>query len=102
MDKVYVIRYRAHEFDDLDIGGFDPIFISLNKSKVLDKFEKIKETDINNLNKIVNQHFDGKEQEDYRVEENTEDRFELWMGNWCYEYFIEEYDLDVDLLYMKK
>lgn len=97
MDKVYVIRYRAHEFDDLDLGSFDPIFISLDKSKVQDRFEKIKETDINNLNKIIKQLFDGKEQEDYQVEENTEDRFELWMGNWCYEYFIEEYPLDVDI-----
>ena len=97
MDKVYVIRYRAHEFDDLDLGSFDPVFISLDKSKVQDRFEKIKETDINNLNKIIKQLFDGKEQEDYQVEENTEDRFELWMGNWCYEYFIEEYPLDVDI-----
>lgn len=98
MNKVYVIRYRAHEFDDLGWGSFDPVFISLDKSKVQERFEKIKETDINNLNRILNQIFDGKEQEDYRVEENTEENFELWLGNWYYEYYIEEYPLDVNII----
>ena len=98
MDKVYVIRYRAHEFDDLGWGSFDPVFISLDKSKVQEKFEKIKETNINHLNKIIKDCFDGVENEDYRVEENFEDRFELWMGKWIYEYYIEEYPLDVDII----
>lgn len=97
MDKVYVIRYRAHEFDDLGWGSFDPIFISLDKSKVQEKFEKIKETNINHLNKTIKDCFDGVENEDYHVEENTEDGFELWMGKWIYEYYIEEYPLDVDI-----
>lgn len=102
MDKVYVIRYRAHEFDDLGLGSFDPIFISLDKSKVQEKFEEIKQIKQNgiiDLNKTIKDYFNGVENEDYRVEENTEDGFELWMGNWCYEYYIEEYPLDVDIRY---
>ena len=100
MDKVYVIRYRAHEFDDLGWGSFDPIFISLDKSKVQEKFEKIKQNGITDLNKTIKNYFNGVENEDYRVEENTEDGFELWMGKWCYEYYIEEYPLDIDIRFM--
>lgn len=94
MDKIYVIRYRSHEFDDFDLGSFDPIFISFDKSKVQEKFEKIKQNKINHLNQTLKDYFDGVENEDYHVEENTEENFELWMGNWCYEYYIEEYPLD--------
>lgn len=97
MDKVYVIRYRAHEFDDLDYGGFDPVFISLDKSKVQKKFEKIKQDGITQLNNVIKYYFNGVENEDYHVEENFEDRFELWMGKWCYEYYVEEYPLDEDI-----
>ena len=102
MGKIYVIRYKAYEFDDLDTGSYDPIFISLDKDKVKEKFEDIKQNDINNLNRIVDRCFGGSAPEDYQVEEDTTETFELWLGNWCYRYYIEEYDLDVDLLYMKK
>ena len=62
--------------------------------------EKIKQNGITDLNKTIKNYFNGVENEDYRVEENTEDGFELWMGKWCYEYYIEEYPLDIDIRFM--
>lgn len=42
-DKVYVILKNAYEFDDFNYGDYYPCFISLNKDKVVDQFNSIKE-----------------------------------------------------------
>ena len=97
--KVYAILYNAYEFDDLSYGDLTPKFMSLSKDTVLKEFESIKEKEINWFNNILS----GKEEwlkehperkEDYQICTNTEDSLEIYVGNWCYEWRLTEYELD--------
>ena len=40
-DKVYAILKRSYEFDDLNYGDYWPCFLSLDKHKVINKFNEI-------------------------------------------------------------
>lgn len=40
MNVVYVLLSRGFEFDDLDYGSFSIEYISLDKSKIEEKFQK--------------------------------------------------------------
>ena len=83
MTKVYTLEYRAYEFDDLNYGSPNIKFASLNKNKIIEKFNKEREWNI----KVVN------EQQAKADEIHKEDYFEAWIGKWCYEYSINEYEL---------
>ena len=97
--KVYAILHNAYEFDDLNYGELTPIFMSLNKDNVIKEFNNIKEKEINWFNKIVkekeqwlNEHPEFKE--DYQITINTNDGFEIYLDNWCYQWTLTEYELD--------
>ena len=99
MEKVYAILYNAYEFDDLSYGDLTPKFLSLDKNKCIEQFNIWKTSDIKNFNEVIsvqkewlNDHPEYKE--DYQIKINTDDEFELYVGNWCYHYALVEYELD--------
>ena len=49
-DKVYAILKRSYEFDDLNYGDYWPCFLSLDKHKVINKFNEIKEEETDHFN----------------------------------------------------
>ena len=92
MTKVYTLEYRAYEFDDLNYGSSIIKFASLNKNKIIEKFNKEREWNI----KVVNEQqakADEIHKEDYQIYRDEENYFEAWIGKWCYEYSINEYEL---------
>lgn len=102
-DKVYAILKRSYEFDDIDYGSFRPIFLSLNKDKVINKFNEIKKEETDNFNENMNDYVkriltEYPEREEYfQIAEDTEDMFEIYFDNWCYEWKLAEYELDTIL-----
>ena len=96
--KVYILYYRAYEFDDFDYGSFQPKYISLNKEEVQNKFNYYKTLETSNLNRYIETH-DIPEifKEDYQVDTDSDTLFTLYFGKWCYEYMIQEYELDTEL-----
>ena len=97
--KVYILYYRAYEFDDLDYGSFQPKYISLNKEEVQKKFNDYKISETSNLNRYLEKYPNLLEidKEDYQVETDSDTLFILYFGKWCYEYMISEYELDKEL-----
>ena len=97
--KVYIVQFRAYEFDDLDYGSFQPKYISLNKEEVQKKFNDYKVSEISNLNKYLEKHpnLSETDKEDYQVDTDSDTLFILYFGKWCYEYMISEYELDTEL-----
>ena len=97
--KVYILYYRAYEFDDLDYGSFYPKYISLNKEEIQNKFNEYKMSEIFSLNKYLEQHpnLSEADKEDYQVDTNFNNLFSIFFGRWCYEYMIQEYELDTEL-----
>lgn len=92
MNKVYTLEYQAYEFDDMDYGSFSVKYASLDKNKIIEKFNKEKEWYI----KVVNEQqakVDEIYKEDYQIYRDEENYFEAWVGKWCYEYMINEYEL---------
>ena len=51
--KVYVILKLSYEFDDLNYGDYWPCFLSLNKDKVIEQFNSIKEVEISSFNNTL-------------------------------------------------
>lgn len=94
MNKIYVLRYRSYEFDDSCPSGYCPIFISLDKEKVVKFFNEQKKKVINNFNRIIKDNNISKNSEDYRILENNDKALCLYQGNWSYRYIFEEYELD--------
>jgi hypothetical protein len=102
-DKVYVILKNAYEFDDFNYGDYYPCFISLNKDKVVDQFNSIKEVEISSFNNALNYYKDLIEEqperkEDFQIEENTDEKLTIYLNNWCYKWQLVEYELDKLLL----
>lgn len=97
--KVYIVQFRAYEFDDLDYGSFQPKYISLNKEEVQKKFNDYKISETSNLNRYLEKHPNLSEvdKEDYQVDTDSDTLFILYFGKWCYEYMISEYELDTEL-----
>ena len=96
--KVYAILYNAYEFDDLSYGELTPKYMSLNKDTVIKEFERIRKEEIYQLYNTLklkenwlNEHPEYKE--DYKVTINTDDEFKIYVGNWCYDYVLTEYEL---------
>lgn len=99
MKEIYILYYRAYEFDDLDYGSFQPMYISLNKERVLKRFNYYKTLEISNLDEYLSNHPDLSEtdKEDYQVDTDLDNLFILFFGKWCYEYMIQKYELDTEL-----
>lgn len=94
MNKIYVLRYRSYEFDDICQSGYCPIFISLDKEKVVNFFNEQKKEVIDNFNRIVKDNNISEDNEDYQILENDDKSLCLYQGNWCYRYSLDEYELD--------
>ena len=98
-DKVYAILKRSYDIDDID-GDFRPVFLSLNKDKVINKFNEIKKEETDNFNENMNDYVKRilaeypEREEDFQIAEDTEDMFEIYFDNWCYEWKLTEYELD--------
>ena len=94
MTKVYTLESKSYEFNDLDYGSFFIKFVSLNKNKIIEKFNKEKEWYL----KVINEQqsrtdVDEIYKEDYQIYRDEEGYFEAWTGKWCHEFRINEYDL---------
>ena len=94
MTKVYTLESRNYEFNDLDYGSFFIKFVSLNKNKIIEKFNKEKEWYL----KVINEQHSRTDvdeiyKENYQIYRDEEDYFEAWAGKWCHEFRINEYDL---------
>ena len=86
-DKVYVIKNKSYEVDDIDTGGYNIIYISLDKNKRDKMFEKLRQENMNPKQ-------DSPFYSSFEAGENSETLFEYFYGNWCYEYTIDEYKLE--------
>lgn len=102
--KLYAILKRSHEFDDINYDDYHPYFLSLNKDKVIDKFNDIikEETDHFNENmkmdyvkRILTEY--PERAEDFQIVRDSEDMFEIYFDNWCYDWKLTEYELDTIL-----
>lgn len=86
-DKVYVIKNKSYEVDDIDTGGYNIIYISLDKNKRDKMFEKLRQENMNPKQ-------DSPFYSSFEAGENGDTSFEYFYGNWCYEYTIDEYKLE--------
>jgi len=94
MTKVYTLESKSYEFDDLDYGSFSIKFVSLDKNKIIEKFNEEKEWYL----KVINEQHsrtdvDDIYKEDYQIYRDEQDYFEAWTGKWCHEFMISEYEL---------
>jgi len=103
-NKVYAILKRSHEFDDINYGDYWAYFLSLNKDKVINKFNDIikEETDHFNENmkmdyvkRILTEY--PERAEDFQIVRDSEDMFEIYFDNWYYGWKLAEYELDTIL-----
>lgn len=85
--KVYMVLYNAHEYDDMDEGKDDIVFISLNHDNARKFYdESVKE--ISSKRPIFSFG-------EYEVDEdNTDTEFTCWWGKWCYTYKFVERELN--------
>ena len=103
-NKVYAILKRSYEFDDLNYGDYWPCFLSLDKHKVINKFNEIKEEETDNFNENMKLDYVKRilteypeRTEDFQIVKDSEDRFEIYFDNWCYDWKLTEYELDTIL-----
>ena len=100
MDKVYVILKNSYEFDDLNYGELTPYYLSLDKDRVQETFNSIKEKEIKWFHQALERSYKGflekhpERAEDFQIAENTEDYLEIYLDNWCYQWKLTEYELD--------
>lgn len=103
-NKVYAILKRSYEFDDLNYGDYWLCFLSLDKHKVINKFNEIKEEETDEFNenmkldhvkRILKEY--PERAEDFQIVKDSEDRFEIYFDNWCYDWKLAEYELDTIL-----
>lgn len=98
-DKVYAILKNSYEFDDLNYGDYYPCFLSLNKNKVIEQFNSIKDAEISSFNNAVKYYKDLIEKypnrkEDFQIAENTDNQLTIYLNNWCYKWKLAEFELD--------
>lgn len=85
--KVYMVLYNAHEYDDLDAGKDDIVYISLNRVNARKCYDDA-------VKKISTEKplFNFGE---YEVDKNnTDNEFTCWWGKWCYTFKFVERELD--------
>lgn len=83
MNKVYAILYYAYEFDDLNYGDYHPIYFSLDKEKIIEKFNNMKNDELKHFNNIVKDYIND---ENYQIDINIDNELVLFIGKWCYNY----------------
>ncbi len=85
--KVFMVLYNAHEYDDIDEGKDEIVYMSLNRDNAQKYYdESVKK--ISTERPIFNFG-------DYEVDEdNTDTKFTCWWGKWCYTYMFVERELD--------
>ena len=94
MNKVFALEARSYEFDDLDYGSFSIKYISLDRNKIIEKFNKEKEWYIKVINEQRSRtNIDESYKEEYQICRDELNYFEAWCGKWCYEFQISEYEL---------
>ena len=98
-DKVYAILKNSYEFDDINYGDYYPCFLSLNKNKVIEQFNSIKEAEISSFNNAIKYYKNFIEShperaEDFQIEENTDNQLTIYLNNWCYMWKLAEFELD--------
>ena len=98
-DKIYIVKYCGNEYDDLGYDSPYPIYYSLDKDKARSYFEKLREEDKKIFYDYLTKYPKYKEDEDYQIIEDTENRFEYGMGKWFYILQFEEVKLEKDLRY---
>ena len=89
--KIYVIFHNSWEWDDVDYGDATPVFFTLSEEKCKDEFEKLRERELKHFEGVKAKHPDSS---DYEIAENEKDSFKLYIGNWGYEWFYDNYELD--------
>lgn len=103
MSKVYAILTRSYEFDDLDYGDYVPCFLSLDKSKVQETFNSIREEEIKHFHQSMGNFYKfykgflekhPERVEDFQIVEDTDEYLEIALDKWCYQWKITEYELD--------
>ena len=102
MDKLYIVKSCGNEYDDLGYDPPYPIYYSLNKDNARSYFEKLRDEDKKHLNDFLEKYPQYKDNEDYQITEDTENRFEYGMGKWFYVLEFEEVILENDLRYENK
>ena len=95
--KLYIVKYCANEFDDLGYDDPYPIYYSLDKKKARDFFEDKREKEIESFNEWIKKHPELEHNEDYQIKVNNNNHLEYSMGNWFYEYYFGETELEKDL-----
>ena len=95
--KLYIVKYCANEFDDLGYDSPYPIYYSLDEKKARNFFEDLREKCIESFNEWIKKHPELDHNEDYQIVHNDNDYFEIYMGNWFYEYQYEEAEMETDL-----
>lgn len=100
--KFYVIKKYSHEFNDYYSGYSDSvIFITKDKAELDKMWKKIVEKElkwVENIKNILRQREDADPlfiDENYQVYEHTEDRLEIWVDNWAYEWWLDELDNNI-------
>lgn len=102
--KIFVVLYKAYEFDDIEggiqTGGNEPAYISLDPKNAKEKFDEYVRKQKEAYERLLktNNEWIKSHPEDYQIYADTENEFELWVGNWCYYYKLTSYDLDENLI----
>lgn len=89
--KIYVIFHNSWEWDDVSYGDATPVFFTLSEEKCKEEFEKLRERELKHFEEVKAKHPDSS---DYEIAENEKDSFKIYMGNWGYEWFYDDYELD--------
>lgn len=99
MNKLYVVKYCANEYDDLGYDSPYPIYYSLNKDIAKYFYDKKFIECQKDWDNFCINHPELKNNEDYYFN-NSENSFEYSIdGKWFYEYTFSEVELEKDLRY---
>ena len=96
--KIYVILHRAYEFDDIGYPNLVPTKFFISKEKRDKAFEEIVAKELQWFEKRKADHLkyygSFSTEDEYFVNVNDGDTLELFMGEWCYEWGKEEYEIE--------
>ena len=85
--KAYAILYNEHNVDDFDESGYGVAYLSLNKEKRDEVFERLRQNEMHPA-------FDPPFMRDFEPDEDEPEQFSYFWGKWSYTYKTAEYDLD--------
>ncbi len=97
--KLYIVKYCANEYDDLEYESPYLIYCSLDENKARNFFEMNRAEKIDNFNNYISEHPKLQNDENYCIEKNSTDELEYSMGKWFYHYVFDEVELEKDLRY---